>query len=132
MDRALRTLLTAFLSVAFLYALFLPGEPRARLRDAALASALGLSVFGGGMALSFWIFAQGHLDPATLLAMLVCAATVEVPARYLSFRQSLDLGHARGLTVLFQIFTSFVAAWVAGLPPEVLEAIARAKAASPS
>ncbi len=122
MERAIRTVLTGILVVTAFYSLFIPGTLVRRVGVGFLASSLGMLLFLGGMELCKIPLAAGYLQFATALGLLTAFLTVDLPSRFVARVQGCDLQTARGISMIGMVVATFLAAWVAGAPPEMTQA----------
>jgi hypothetical protein len=116
MERAIRTVATGVVVVSLFYAFLIPGSLARRAGVGLATAALGMAVFLGGMYLCNLPLQAGYLETATGLGLLVCYLTVDLPSRAIARLQEVDLGVARGVTLTAMVTSTFIAAWVAGMP----------------
>ena len=122
MERVIRTVLTGIAVVAVFYSMFLPGNGLRRLGVGFLAATFGMLIFLGGMELCKIPLAAGYLQIATALGLLTAFLTVDLPSRLVARLQGCELQTARGISMIGMVVATFIAAWVAGAPPELTEA----------
>ena len=116
MERAIRTVVTGIAVVSVFYAFLIPGGFARRVGVGLATAVLGMAVFLGGMYLCNLPLQAGYLETATGLGLLVCYLTVDLPSRAIARLQGVELGVARGVTLTAMVTSTFIAAWVAGMP----------------
>lgn len=116
MERAIRTVATGIAVVSLFYAFLIPGGFVRRAGVGLATACLGMGIFLGGMYLSNLPLQAGYLQAATALGLLFCYLTVDLPSRAIARVQGVELGVARGVTLTAMVTSTFIAAWVAGMP----------------